>query len=299
MSDYILQTQNISKSFGQKWALQDFSMAIPAGGVHAVVGRNGAGKTTLFKLLLGFYEPDYGVAEVLGVNSQYLQPQHRARIAFVNDEHSLPDWLTVDQVAEQQRCLYSDWSDEIYQEVLSNFSVSTKQKVNQLSRGERAGLNLALSFAQQPELLVLDEPTLGLDPVAKQEILECLLFTEAKNNSTIIYCSHQLEEVERVADNIIFIDEGCFDMMTTPDQFMERFSHWVVETQSTAPQATDVPGLLRVRKIEDAYHYVILDAANSFESFINSTNPVSVKQIPIGLRKAVIEYLSRTNRIAS
>nr|WP_315492016.1 ATP-binding cassette domain-containing protein [uncultured Rhodoferax sp.] len=174
-SDFVIETHNLSKRYGTKLALDSLNLRIPRGRVHAIVGANGAGKSTLFRVLLGFLPPSSGSASILGRDSQRLTPQDRGRIGFVNEEHSLPGWMTVSAVTAMQRAQYPRWKQAAFDEVIGHYHVLQDQKINQLSRGERAGLNLAIALAQVPELLVLDEPTLGLDVVAKRAFLESLM----------------------------------------------------------------------------------------------------------------------------
>src|SRR5690606_24627768 len=169
-------------------------LRIPRGRIHAVVGANGAGKSTLFRILLGFMPQTSGAARILGRDSGALRPQDRARIGFVNEEHTLPGWMTVAAVVAMQRHQSARWRQDAFDEVIGHYHVMPEQKVAQLSRGERAGFNLALALAQSPELLVLDEPTLGLDVVAKRAFLESLLYSNAPEQCTVVYCSAQTAE---------------------------------------------------------------------------------------------------------
>ncbi len=162
-SDYVIETHALSKRYGRKLALDHLDLQVPRGRIHAIVGANGAGKSTLFRILLGFLAPTSGSSRILGRDSQQLTPQDRARIGFVNEEHTLPGWIRVDQVSAMQHHQYPHWNQRAYDEVIGHYHVLPEQKIGQLSRGERAGFNLALALAQSPELLVLDEPTLGLD----------------------------------------------------------------------------------------------------------------------------------------
>jgi ABC-2 type transport system ATP-binding protein len=171
MSDFVIETRQLSKRYGAKLALDHLDLQVPRGRIHAIVGANGAGKSTLFRILLGFLAPTAGEARILGKDSQALGPEDRGRIGFVNEEHTLPGWMRVHAVTAMQRRQYARWNQDAYEEVLGHYHVLPEQKVSQLSRGERAGFNLALALAQRPELLVLDEPTLGLDVVAKRAFL--------------------------------------------------------------------------------------------------------------------------------
>lgn len=208
-NDYVIETRALSKRYGARVAIDRLDLAIAPGSIHAIVGANGAGKSTLFRILLGFLPATSGNAWILGRDCRELRPEDRQRIGFVNEEHTLPGWMTVAAVTAMQRRQYAAWSQPAFDEVIGHYHVRAAQKVSQLSRGERAGFNLALSLAQCPALLVLDEPTLGLDVVAKRAFLESLLHSNAVEGCTVIYCSHQMEEIERVADNLIIMERGA------------------------------------------------------------------------------------------
>ena len=236
MTQPVIQVNQLAKHFGNKTALNQFDLSIAQGGIHAVIGANGAGKSTLFRILLGFDQPSGGESFVLGMNSQQLTPQMRGRIGYVNEEHTLPTWMRVNEVIAMQKDLYPQWRQDIFDTVIGNFDVQAAQKVAQLSRGERAGLNLSMALAQAPDLLILDEPTLGLDVVAKQAFLEALMYTETDVDTTIVYCSHQMEEVERVAENLIIIEQGRVLYQDSPDDFCQRISYWITEFPGQNPQ---------------------------------------------------------------
>ncbi len=189
MHPYVIETDKLCLHYGKKTALDKLTLRIPRGGIHAFIGANGAGKSSLFRLLLGFEIPSSGSARILGQDSTALTPAVRARIGFVNEEHTLPPWMRVDEVTALQRSQYPQWSEERYQAVLRNFNVLPSQKVAQLSRGERAGVNLALALAQCPELLILDEPTLGLDVVAKRVFLGALMESTGRLLSFCCQCT--------------------------------------------------------------------------------------------------------------
>ena len=168
MSDYAIDTEDLCLTYRRKPALDHLTLRLPRGGIHAFVGANGAGKSTLFRVLLGFEPAASGNARILGHDCRRLTPDMRERIGFVNEEHTLPTWMRVHELTAMQRRQYPRWNDARYDEVLGHFSVEPGQRIGELSRGERAGLNLAMALAQGPELLILDEPTLGLDVVAKR-----------------------------------------------------------------------------------------------------------------------------------
>lgn len=291
--DYAIQTEDLSLVYKRKLALDALTLALPRGGIHAIIGANGAGKSSLFRILLGFESPSMGRAAVLGCDSGALTPALRGRIGFVNEEHSLPGWLRVAEVMAMQRKLYPQWQQARFDEVVGNFNVLPDQHIAQLSRGERAGVSLALALAQSPELLILDEPTLGLDVVAKRAFLESLMFTAIDNNATVIYCSHQMEEIERVADNLVIIERGRLRHMSSPDEFCERVRLWVAEFSFKTPDLGELPGLLEVQQIDGLTHLTVFDQPEEFGARLKLMGARTVQSMPSTLERAVNGFLSR------
>ena len=294
-NDYVIETRALSKRYGRKLALDNLDLRIPRGRIHAIVGANGAGKSTLFRILMGFMPPTAGEARILGKDSQQLTPQDRSRIGFVNEEHTLANWMRVSQVAAMQKHQYPRWNQQAYDSVIGHYHVLPEQKVGQLSRGERAGFNLALALAQGPELLVLDEPTLGLDVVAKRAFLESLLYSNAADDCTVIYCSHQMEEIERVADNLIILERGQLKNMSAPEEFTSRVSHWVADVPFKGPQLHTVPGLLEVQRLDGLHHYLVLDQDEGFERFLRESGARNVQSMPVSLDRAVNAFLAKNH----
>jgi ABC-2 type transport system ATP-binding protein len=295
MSELVIETRNLSKRYGAKFALRQLDLQVPRGHIHAIVGANGAGKSTLFRILLGFLAPSAGEARILGRDSQRLTPDDRGRIGFVNEEHTLPAWMRVHDVTAAQRRLYPRWKPLLFEEVLGHYHVLPTQRISELSRGERAGLNLALALAQGPELLVLDEPTLGLDVVAKRAFLEALMYSNTGDDCTVIYCSHQMDEIERVADNLIILEQGELRTMSAPDDFVARVTYWVADIPFKGPDPRTVPGLLQVQRIDGLHHYLVLDQGEGFADFLRANGARSINAMPVGLDRAVNGFLAKNH----
>jgi ABC-2 type transport system ATP-binding protein len=293
--EYVIETAELTCRYGRKLALDRLDLRVPSGRIHAIVGANGAGKSTLFRILLGFLAPTSGGSLILGRDSQRLTPQDRGRIGFVNEEHTLPRWMRVSQVVTMQRRQYPRWKQSLFDEVVAHYDVSQDQRVGELSRGERAGFNLALALAQSPELLVLDEPTLGLDVVAKRAFLECLLYGNLADRRTVIYCSHQMEEVERIADNLIILERGQLKNMSAPEEFCARVTHWVADVPFKGPDPRTVPGLLEMQCLDGLCHYLVLDQCEEFGNFLRASGARDVRSMPVSLDRAVNAFLSRNH----
>ena len=292
---FVIETKDLTLRYGKKLALKNLDLEIPHGRIHAIVGANGAGKTSLFRILLGFQSQSDGSARILGRDCNHLDEHDRARIGFVNEEHSLPTWLRVHEVVKMQRNLYPQWNENVYRSIVGHFNVGAEQRISELSRGERAGVNLAMAMAQQPELLILDEPTLGLDVVAKRAFLEAVLASVEDSDCTIIYCSHQMEEIERLADNLIVMERGELVHMSSPDEFCERVSLWVAEFPFLTSGAELLPGVLQVQRIDGLHHFIVLDQDETFGKLLEDKGARRAWQGAVDLDRAVNAFLTRNH----
>jgi ABC-2 type transport system ATP-binding protein len=293
MSDYAIDTKELCLSYQHKPALDHLTLRLPRGGIHAFVGANGAGKSSLFRVLLGFEPATAGSARILGHDCHRLTPALRERIGFVNEEHTLPTWMRVRELAAMQRRQYPRWNEARYDEVLGHFNVDPGQRIGGLSRGERAGLNLGVALAQGPDLLILDEPTLGLDVVAKRAFLEAMLqVAQLDAGNTIVYCSHQMDEIERVADNLVILERGRMRYMSGPDDFCDRIRMWVAAVPARVPEVRQLPGVLQVQVIDHLTHVVVFDQDDGFGARLKLLGAQSVQAMPLGLDGAVNAFLA-------
>ena len=188
--------------------LDDVSFEVPRGSVTAYLGRNGSGKTTSLRILLGLLEPTRGSSTVFGHDSQHLPPLLRGKIGYLAENHPVVPWMTVAQAAKYQSAFYPAWNQRIFEGTVEHFNLKAEAKAGSLSRGQRAGLALALTLAPEPELLVLDDPALGLDPVARRALLEAILYITRTPNRTVFLSSHLLDDIERVADYLLILDRS-------------------------------------------------------------------------------------------
>lgn len=287
--EFPIETAALGRRFGRKDALRDLTLRVPRGGIHALLGRNGAGKTTLLRILLGFDHPTRGSSRVLGEDSQTLSPGTRGRIAYVNEEHGLPPWMTVSGLRELAAGTHPGWSEKAYGEVADLFRLAPAERVSQLSHGARAGLALALALAQSPDLLLLDEPTLGLDAVAKQAFVEALLFVGDRESTTVIYSSHQMDEIERVADDLIILVDGALAAFATPEETLARVSAWIVDGM---PKGAAVPGLLQSRDLEGQTQLIVLDQGDDLASRLEALGARGIARAPLGFDRALNAFLA-------
>jgi ABC-2 type transport system ATP-binding protein len=206
MNPDVIRTNRLTHYFGNKCAVDQVSLSVPRGSVFALLGRNGSGKTTLVRMLIGMLSSTRGSGEILGDDIRAIRPATRSRIGYIAEGHPLIDWMRVKDLQAYQRSFYPQWDTKLFQTIVDHFGLSPTAKANALSRGQRAGLSLALALAARPELLVMDDPALGLDPVARRTLLEAIILVTRDAGHTVFFTSHELADVERVADPIAIMD---------------------------------------------------------------------------------------------
>jgi len=172
MNTAVIQVDHLTRYFGDKCAVDQVSFGVPRGSVFALLGRNGSGKTTLVRMLVGMLSPTRGGGTILGDDIRNIQPATRGRIGYIAEGHPLIDWMRVKDLESFQKSFYPDWDGKLFKTIVDHFGLSSTARASTLSRGQRAGVSLALVLSARPELLVMDDPALGLDPVARRTLLE-------------------------------------------------------------------------------------------------------------------------------
>jgi len=205
---YAIETVGLSKRYGPKDAVRDLTLRIPRGEAFGFIGPNGAGKSTTIKMLMGLTRPSAGEARVLGFDSVKDGVTVKQRVGYVPELHFIYRWMRVGEVISFCRPLYENWNDRFCADLLKILELDPNNKVKQLSKGMVAKLALLLAVAHEPEVLILDEPTSGLDPVFREEFLDGVLRTLCDRERTILFSSHALSDVQRIADTIGLIFEG-------------------------------------------------------------------------------------------
>src|SRR3984885_1579983 len=203
-ADAVIAVTGLSRQFGSKTALGDVSLYVPRGRVFGLVGENGAGKTTLIKHVLGLRRADRGSVRVFGFDPVAVL----SRIGHLSENRDLPPWMRVDELLRYTRAFYPKWDPAFAEELRSQFGLDPAAKIKNLSRGEKAKAGLLIALHFRPELLLLDEPSSGLDPMVRRDILEAIIRTVADEGRTVFFSSHLLEEVERVADDVAMMFNG-------------------------------------------------------------------------------------------
>lgn len=204
-----IQTWELTKKLGHIVAVRRLNLCVPLGSISGFLGQNGAGKSTTLKMLMGAVRPSDGSGQIFGltIEDPVQSVEIRKRVAFVGEEKRLYDYMTVEQIIRFTKSFFPKWRTDIEQKFLREFPLPFDRKIKKLSKGMRTQLALLLGIARGPEMLVLDEPSEGLDPVAIETLLQLLRYMAA-DGVTIFFSSHQLADVEQIADHIFIIDRG-------------------------------------------------------------------------------------------
>ena len=295
-SDLAISTRGLTRYFGNTPVVQQLDLEVPYGSVIGLLGLNGAGKTTTLRMLLGLLEPTRGSCQVLGKDSQRLGPEDRARIGYTAEGHFLYGWMTVRECERFQRNSFPRWNASLFAETVDRFSIDPSQKTSTLSRGQRAGVSIALALSAEPELLVLDDPSLGLDPVSRRALNETLIDFCDGGRRTVLLSSHMLDDVERVADRVAIMVHGRLLVDTTVEDFRSRVSAWAVDLPPASRAVDSIPGLVHTRPFGGRTIVTVADADQETTAAIERVSSSSAESMEITFEDAVLAYLSRSRK---
>jgi ABC-2 type transport system ATP-binding protein len=287
----VIEIERLTKYYGRREIVSDMSFTVPRGAIYGFLGRNGMGKTTTIRIFLGLEDPTRGSTRVFGLDSRTLPPEARARIGYLPEGHHVYGWMTVKECGQFQARFFPAWNQDIFETVLTHFRLTPKMKAGHLSRGQRAGLCLALTLAPEPELLVLDDPALGLDPVARRSLLQSMLYVTRKADRTIFFSSHLLSDVERVADRIAVLDGGVLRADCTVETFRRQIRHFVLKFREAPPPTPAIPGLLESFRTDREMALTLVNVTPEIENRLEALGPESIEPVDLTLEDAFISYV--------
>ena len=288
---HAIMTERLTKYYGSRCVVNHLDLRVPAGSVYGFLGRNGAGKTTTIKMLLGMVQPNYGRVELLGHEIAALPPEVKGRIAYLAEGHPLYGWMTVAEAgAIRPRVSSRPLESALLDQMLDHFEIPARAKLRRLSNGQRANVALALAIAPDPDLLILDDPTLGLDTVARRDFLMAMIHLVQRQGRTILFSSHILADVERVADRIGILVDGVLRVDCPTEHFKESVSKLVLEFPGRPPAFPGCAGLVQAWEVGHRLELVIVDFGADQRQVIESLAPLAWDVVGLNLEDAFVDY---------
>jgi ABC-2 type transport system ATP-binding protein len=289
MSDNVIEVQNLVKYFDGRCVLDGINVKVPRGCIYGLLGRNASGKTTIIRILLGLDRPTRGKTFILGTESENLSAKVRSRIGYVAEGHNLIQNYRVGRLVKLCRALSSQWNDKFFNHLIETFRLPMDRRVRQLSIGMRAQLNLSLAMAVEPELLILDDPTLGLDTVSRRQFLELAVDIIQREGRTILFSSHILSDVERVADRIGILAAGKLVVDCPLEELKKRVRKLQVIFPERAPSVLHLTEIIQ-QQIQG--REMVITVANwnrQKQTILETFKPASCTELPMSLEDIFIE----------
>jgi ABC-2 type transport system ATP-binding protein len=297
MDDAVIRTEKLTKRYKKMTAVSEVSLEVPPGKIFALMGRNGAGKSSLIRMLLGLTPITAGGATVLGLDSAKQHVAIRARVGYVPEAHHMYRWMRIADVARFTASFYPTWNEKSCADLIRKFDLDPSKRIKELSRGMVAKVALTLALAHEPRLLVLDEPTDGLDAVVRKEFLESIVSVAADEGRTVLISSHLLQDVERVADRVALMEESRIGLIEDTEPLKARFRELKITfkdlpsvataKEGGAPASFEMPGIVSLHKEPREWLMV-------FEKFGPETIPQLQSKLPaaqIAVRDMTLEEI--------
>lgn len=230
--DAVVELAGVSRRYRRTLAMDNVSLSMPHGSVVGLVGENGAGKTTTIKHVLGLLRAQTGTVRVFGLDPVKKPHDTLSRIGYLSEHRDLPGWMRIDELLRYTRALYPKWDQAYAQKLVQMFQLDPSAKIRTLSMGQTAKAGLVTALAHRPELLVLDEPSSGLDPIVRRDILGAVLREVANEGRTVLFSSHLLHEVETISDRVVMISAGKVILDETLNDVLRKHQRLVLTSRN-------------------------------------------------------------------
>jgi len=289
MTAAAISIQHFTKRYGKVTAVDDLSIDVPKGSIFGLLGQNGAGKTTTIRTMLNLLQPTEGRIEVLGLDSVRDSLDIRKRIGYLPEEPTYYQWMTVEEIVSFNAAFYPTWDQDLADRLLADLGLPLDRKLGKLSRGMQAKVGLVMALGQRPELLILDDPTAGLDPVVRQEFLEAMIANVQAEGGTVFFSTHLLHEMERVADELAMIHDGKLRLRASLEEIKRDFKKLRVVYPNVVPEIFPFNGIVRA---DVNHHQALLTVAKydpSMDDALMGNGAESVELIDLSLEEIFVE----------
>ncbi len=290
MSEPAIKIEGLHFSYGRKQVLKGVDLEVPSGSIFGFLGRNGTGKTTTIKTLLGLQKPQAGRCMIGGLNSIEQSLEVRKRVGFMAEDQQMYGWMKVGQIIKWVAGFYPDWDHGFADELVEVLRLSKDVKVKSLSKGQNSSLALLLALGHRPHVVILDDPTLGLDPIARKDFLRHVIDILQSNNVTVFFSSHLLYEIEPVADHVAILDNGVIIKAGRTEQLRDSIRKFVLTPR---PQAdfSRLTGVLDVLRADSSISLTIEDCSAEKRDMIRRMSANGVAEEALNLDEIFEAYV--------
>jgi len=289
MGESVITIDNLTKFYDGRAVLDGINLSIPKGCIYGLLGRNGTGKTTLIRILLGQESPTRGTTGIFGTDSAALTAAQRGRIGYVAEAHNLIQNYKVSRLARLCKSLSANWNEDFFSHLIQKFNLPLDRKIKELSMGMRAQLNLTLAMSIEPEILILDDPTLGLDTVARRQFLELAVELIQQDHRTILFSSHILSDVERVADRVGMLIGGRLVVNCPLEDIKNRVKKLRLIFPGVAPKNLHMTDIINQQHSGRELTITVANLNDEKKAIINTFKPSSCTEQPMSLEDIFIE----------
>ena len=285
----MLEMKNVTKTFGKLKALDDLSMTVPQGSVYGLVGPNGAGKSTAIRLMTGVYRPDSGSVTLEGMPI-YENPVNKMRMGYIPDDVFYFPSATMEEMRSFYRGIYPHFDDALYERLFDAFQLPKKSQIRRFSKGMQKQAAFHLALCTRPQMLILDEPVDGLDPVMRRQVWSLILSDVAQEGTTVLISSHNLRELEDICDHVGIMDHGRM-LLERSLQDMQGATH-KLQLVGEVPEGLDILHESQTGRLKTL---VVRGDANGITRKVSASNPVYFDVLPLSLEEIFIYELGGVN----
>ncbi len=290
MSDYAIECNNLTHYYGKKLVYENLNIKVREGSILGLLGKNGAGKTTTINILNGFLQPRSGECLIYGENTQHLTPANKARIGFLIEGHVQYAFMNIHQIEKFYSKFYEKWNNEPYWELMSKLKVTPTQKISTMSCGQRSQVALGLILAQDPDLLILDDFSMGLDPGYRRLFIDYLREYAKSKNKTIFTTSHIIQDMERLIDDVLIMDYNRVLAQRDVNEFMTQFKQFYLEVENPSIDLSNEDFVANFEKVNNKVEIYTYESEDMVLNFLKN-NGIAYKnfqKVEMGLEDAFI-----------
>lgn len=286
----VIELKNLTHKYDDKLVLNNLNLSVKKGRIFGILGKNGMGKTTTINILMGFLRPTSGICKVLGEDSHNISPKTRARIGLLHEGHIAYDFMTIKQVEKFYSNFFTTWKKEYYYELVNKLHLKENHRISNMSCGQRSQVVLGLIFAQDPELMILDDYSMGLDPGYRSLFVDYLKEFVSTSEKTVLMTSHIIQDMEKIIDDAIIMGYQKLLLHTSLKNFKKSFHCYQVPKSSSTDNLQTDNTISNIETIKTKINIYSFKTISEIKKYLKSKN-VSIetlKEIPLGLEDAFI-----------